>query len=40
MTDMDGTDSIIDSRAIVDPGAIIANDVRIGPWTTIGVSIL
>ncbi|WP_207061755.1 acyl-ACP--UDP-N-acetylglucosamine O-acyltransferase [Motiliproteus sp. SC1-56] len=27
---------MIDSRAIIDPGAKIADDVEIGPWTLIG----
>ena len=27
---------MIDSRAIVDPGAVVADDVSIGPWSIIG----
>ncbi|WP_339339631.1 acyl-ACP--UDP-N-acetylglucosamine O-acyltransferase [uncultured Oceanicoccus sp.] len=30
---------MIDSRAIVDPSAIIADDVEIGPWTIIGADV-
>lgn len=30
---------MIDPRAIVDPSAVIADDVEIGPWTTVGPNV-
>ena len=30
---------MIDSRAIIDPSAVIADDVEIGPWTIVGPNV-
>ncbi|MFL6532746.1 MAG: acyl-[acyl-carrier-protein]--UDP-N-acetylglucosamine O-acyltransferase, partial [Pseudomonas sp.] len=31
--------SLIDPRAIIDPSAVLAADVEVGPWSIIGAGV-